>query len=66
MNPNCYRCHHSLTCFMRIELARTIQSFKLLAESPDESRNIGREKCVEAVYTTVAGACREWKMKEER
>lgn len=60
---NCFSCLHSRTCFMRIEVTRTIQSFKLLAEDSIEAKNTNRTHSVGDMWGTIAGACTEYKDK---
>ena len=58
---NCYSCIHSKTCFMRIQTARTIQSFKLLAEDSVEAKNMSRKKSVGDLWQVLADACTAFK-----
>jgi len=63
--PICYNCAHCLTCFMRIELTRTIQSFKLLAENSDEVKRTSATMRVPDIYCTVAQTCTVWALAKD-
>jgi len=57
MTRSCYTCSSSLTCFLRIEFARTIQSFKLLTETRREAQNVQCPGTTEDIYGAIANAC---------
>ena len=57
---HCYHCTNSRTCHMRIELAKQIARFKLLAASPDEVANTSAEDTADGLFVAAALACTEW------
>lgn len=59
---SCYTCDQSLTCFLRIEFARTTQSFKLLAETTIESTNTETPATTVQIWETIAKACTAYKV----
>ncbi len=60
-SPSCRSCVFGKTCFLRIELRRTIQSFKFLAETALEVSRTSATRSVEAVYQTVADSCTKFR-----
>lgn len=57
MTRSCDICANGLTCFLRIEFRRTIQSFKLLADNAFEAERSGLTKHADNIFLTIAQAC---------
>ena len=63
---NCYSCTHCDTCYMRIQLARAVQSFKYLASDSIEAKNAGTKSSVNSLWVTLAKACTKFESKKDK
>ncbi len=65
MNRSCAICIHNKPCWARIEVARTIHGFKLLADNAMERENCGTTHTTGDIYAALAGACAIWEASVE-